>query len=120
MKASDLMLGDLVRWFGNLCKVDLPFLITEFSDKDESNNVEPIPLTDEILEKNGFIEDDNDDCWGDADCYFSPHYIDKKINSWEATIEPTSGRGDFNGNLTYIHELQHALRLCGIEKKIIL
>lgn len=81
---------------------------------------EPILINKEILEKNGFVEDDNDDCWGDANCFFIPNYVDKNIISWETHIEPTNGRGDFNGNLTYVHEFQHALKLCGIEKEITL
>ena len=84
----------------------------------EYNEIEFIPLTAEILEKNGFIEDDNDDCWGDANCFFIPNYVDKNIISWETHIEPDNGNGDFSGNLTYVHELQHALRLCKVEKTI--
>ena len=85
---------------------------------DIDDEIVGIPLTPEILERNGFAEDDNDDCWGDANCFFIPNYADKNIISWETHIEPTNGRGDFSGNLTYVHELQHALKLCGINKPI--
>lgn len=84
------------------------------------SELKPIPITKEILEKNGFKED-GDWVYGDSDSYFIPTYQSGfDIGTWETHIEPTEGIGDFSGNLKYVHELQHALRLCGIEKEIVL
>lgn len=61
--------------------------------------VEPIPITPEILEKNG---------------------LEVKVGlggKYQLTIEGVSCRVDFN-IIQYVHELQHALRLCRIEKTI--
>ena len=38
------------------------------------------------------------------------------------SVEPTdrSISHDYNGIIRYVHELQHAIRLCGIDKEIVL
>lgn len=71
-------------------------LITEF---------EPIPLTPEILEKNGYHFDEIDGSfWMNG----VPTIFGRKAPFiMFATIE-----------IKYIHQLQHALRLCRIEKEI--
>jgi hypothetical protein len=59
--------------------------------------IKPIPLTPEILEKNGFSR-----------------------NGLDIALFDRRGGDDFVGasNLQYVHELQHALKLCGIGKEI--
>ena len=79
----------------------------------------PIPFTSEILEKNGFEESK----------FFKVMYwsnIDKeriKV-SWSPDgdfyLECCGEKGRYEGGCNFIHELQHALCLCGIEKEIIL
>lgn len=115
MNAKDLMIGDWVVWATRPTKIDA---IAEggFSVhlKDEGwqsvDAVEPIKLTPEILEKNGFRYND------------LPF-----VMAWERF-----GLALYNGGNGYrincgnnvaliidsVHELQHALRLCGIEKGI--
>lgn len=75
-----------------------PFLETELT---------PIPLTAEILEKNGFKNIDTGlDCDG-SNIYWK-HNNGYSINTQDI-------------NLNFVHELQHALRLCGInDKEIVL
>lgn len=80
-------------------------------------DIEPIPLTAEILEKNGFIKH------RDIMYRFAVH-IDE-FNGFMFTL----GR-DFDGvfclqsnrfvRFAYVHELQHALRLCRVDKEIVL
>ena len=84
---------------------------------------EPIPLTPEILEKNGFekalqlsdIEPFDTDEEGNK--YYS---YNKTLWGWwqpdNIFCIPANGLGWLN--IKYVHELQHALRLCGIEKTI--
>lgn len=75
------------------------------------DDVEPIPLTPEILEKNGFnIE-------------IAPYTPDWKrciLNPNFFLEDRLKGFYHFNGNnlakIQYVHELQHALKLCGIKK----
>lgn len=128
LQASDLMAGDWVRskkWAGKPFKLTSlnanlryyygitsngvlvgPFLIEE---------LEPIPLTKDILEKNGWSQEiysnesyDNEDIeclslWVGED--------GKNAWWWHAGFELVIP-------LNYVHEFQHALRLCGIDKKI--
>ena len=80
--------------------------------------LEPIEITPEILEKNGFYED-GDGVYGDDNSYFIPIYSSGfDTGTWETHIEPTEGIGDFYGELKYVHQLQNALTLCGINKEI--
>lgn len=124
MKATDLMIGDWVRIKGHLdydkvreiakdenmqwyisfaCSATL-FRAYEF---------EPIPLTPEILEKNGFIKVNSqryDYGYPDTDCYV-------KVNPKKNMIH-VNGR-NANSNLyshSFVHELQRALRLCGLNE----
>lgn len=94
--------------------------------EEDCTVLEPIPLTPEILEKsrfeklgfNGweFSEQDNDNhslftiLWRND--YAVPHL---RIRSFVQKY------GEFSSfNIRYVHELQHALRLCGIEKEIVI
>lgn len=76
-------------------------------------NIEPIPITIEILTKNGFTKVNSqryDYGCPDTDCYV-------KVNPKKNMIH-VNGR-NANCNLYYhsfIHELQHALRLCGLNE----
>lgn len=87
----------------------------------ERNEIEPIPLTTEILEKNGLEKDNHGRLSGE--------YFDEDIHQdLEITVDSKTGEVWWSYNwdeyyiirLRYVHELQHALRLCGIEKEIIL
>jgi hypothetical protein len=53
MKIDEVMLGDIVSLSGNRIYVTLGVL------NHWSDNIKPIPLTPEILEKNGFERDKN-------------------------------------------------------------
>ena len=83
----------------------------EFDDKDEQP--QPIPLTPEILEKNGFIKVNSqryDYGNPDTDCYV-------KVNPKKNMIH-VNGR-NANSNLyshSFVHELQRVLRLCGLDE----
>ena len=88
----------------------------EVWDELSPNDIEPIPLTSEILEKNGFEYDNYNHNWiYDEFTIDYGHLIEEDDNDylfiWVA---------DISVKLTYVHELQHALRLCGIKKEIIL
>ena len=84
--------------------------------------IEPIPLTPEILEKNGF-EDIGDDtyqleenpCWFWVDFFRHNYGCEYDTSTYE--YEDSEHRLKLYG-IPSVHELQHALRLCGIEKEI--
>lgn len=82
--------------------------------------LQPIPLTPEILEKNGFIGDKNvcktkvrddskDELW---QCEYAWYLKNLRIkNHTNSSIARLY-------NIMFVHELQHALKLCGINKEI--
>lgn len=81
--------------------------------------LEPIPLTPEILEENGFkkegswfiIEDDYYDVSirEITDSIWRVKYCNTEFSAFDSVL-----------HIAFIHELQHALRLCGISKEIVL
>lgn len=73
---------------------------------------EPIPLTPEILEKNGFEE--NCGRWYNSEALmeFEPYK-----DGWCRTINCGEYSVYF---IKYVHQLQNALRLAGVEKEIVL
>lgn len=96
------------------------------SDKESyrilpTESIEPIPLTPEILEKNGFAET----IWNGKDAWT---YRNEQNQNQYLCIDGRDGGSmhfgylglDSKITLLYVHELQHALRLCGIEKEITL
>lgn len=91
--------------------------------------LEPIPLTREILEKNGFVcVEVGDNGIG------TPAKYRNRFEKWECRtqwhtfhvfIDRITNRYTMNAvhsnhieGMQYVHELQHALRLCGIDKEI--
>ena len=76
----------------------------------------PIPITSEILLANGFKKDSET-----GECLLSDHNETFEVY-WIGTILVIqSGYGRMElVNCQYVHELQHALRLCNINKEIII
>ena len=138
MKAQDLMLGDWVYGIDGKggkhpCRINAvdiypqnrtPRVVTSGGYGYQQENLEPIPLTPDILEKNGFekqgfegwllpfgTKPENGLILWRTD-YGTPHLM---IESY------SSKYGDFRSfGIQYAHELQHALRLCWIDKEIVI
>ena len=80
---------------------------------------ESIPLTKEILEKNGWSGDYNEET--DSVSHHFPEDTDFKLEIYVEgkTILWTINCYEYEIiRLSYVHELQHALKLCKIEKQI--
>ena len=122
MKPNELMIGDWIyrpdcydqvkeiRYTGIIGIDNMRGLIT-FSE------LELIPLTPEILEKNGFEYKE-----GETGMYgvtTAPHYICDGV-PFEVFCdgEPFAIWFKEPVNIKFVHQLQHALRLCGISKEI--
>lgn len=126
MKATDLMVGDLFK----AVDYNSPFRITAIYDdvvqtqadyqseidgnwysEAEIKDLIPIELTEEILVKNGFNKD-----------YRSRYYYEYilELELWDFDISWTNAGGfkyeDIR--LAYVHQLQHLLRLVGVDKEI--
>lgn len=137
MKANELQIGDYVNYRGQIIKV------TSIYDKGNSNEIgwsdkesvwvngrciEPIPLTAEILEKNGFILNSDYDVWetfvDEIKIIVGIYHPDFINIEYEQHTPDGVNKGEISsickvdGSNIYVHELQHALRLCGIEKEI--
>lgn len=129
MKPEELMIGDWVEISG----VPEPVVIEEVYGKGAMTNVciayydeiFSIPLTPEILEKNGFKSWEHGYIWkerigigGQTTSASSPIEIIIYEGGHSVIMNPHEGR-DFQGSIDNVHELQHALRLCGINKEIV-
>lgn len=142
MKATDLMVGDLFK----AVDYNSPFRITAIYDdvvqtqadyqseidgnwysEAEIKDLLPIELTEEILVKNGFERSER---W---------HYLTTKVSNIKITIQlGCGGKIDYVrvleqneiqpfttyyldavlNNIHYVHQLQHLLRLVGVQKEI--
>ena len=125
IKCRDLMVGDWItdnhgfQWQIAAVGDDYAYATFEGNEADpwefdnKGDQPQPIPITPEILEKNGFIKVNSqryDYGSPDTDCYV-------KVNPKKNMIH-VNGR-NANSNLyshSFIHELQRALRLCGLDE----
>jgi len=143
MKKEDLMIGDWVNiqsekddepMYSQVeqlweCEIDADF-------QTDYENVHPIELTEEILHNNGFkndvitqksiiaegasnfsvilISEDNRITLNNIDEYLN------SFNKWHIHIDTEDMRTMCTAEITYVHELQHLLKLCKIEKEIVL
>ena len=148
MKAKEIMIGDFVTFKDSLEDAAvLPVKILgigfKYGDKEDDalvsidgddvgdlidldDEIVGIPITDEILKKNGF---EKANCGVGATIYtfsdndeFYALAIDEYTDSiWR--VEYTNCEFNFplcRNLVSYVHELQHVFRLCGIEKEITL
>lgn len=148
MRVEEIMVGDWVQGFvpdsyskiygifneGRIAIIAEPNkTYIELSPED----VHPIPLTPEILEKNGLHETESNEYFpsrwvfiqdGSRDgVMIEITFYQKPVNGVNVLIKiNTQSSKDCGINKLHscdietIHELQHALRLCGIEKEIAL
>ena len=135
MDCKDLMVGDWVSYCGFYNKV---IYIgqkvsmydgkgTEFTTDPE--HIRPIPLTEDILVKNGF-----EYAYNEASkmrnkqllvANIGGHYIEVRLDKKNVAIwyDYDENESDFYSDVFlplpyFVHGFQHLLRLCGIEKEI--
>jgi len=134
MEARRLMLGDYVinTEFGKneIDKVVVIETTRVFLENGKLytpiNYIEPIPLTSEILEKNGFIvcgntENKHDYIWHDNKSYICVIFWNDGNLLVKMETDLNEGRGInsvHNCDIFFVHELQHAIRMCCIDKEI--
>ena len=149
MKAKELMIGDWVRitdddtdqhfdaritGVSGLGNIYAPLPKGEHAYPFSEDCAEPIPITAEILERNGFKKRENDIY------HIGPRYVlaggredslvivtpeDPPVHGVKYLTEIHThciGKSGVNTlhncDIEYVHQLQHALRICGIEKEI--
>lgn len=129
LKATDLMIGDWLKHY-NGTPMQVTKITTEhFACADNrgmncweyNNKYEPIPLTPEILEKSGilyekqsyyYVIEDNKD----LECTY---YIQQVQEDWAIGVDIGAYDCSVFARIKYVHELQHALKLCKIDKEIV-
>ena len=128
MKAEELMIGDWVLYNEThqqileiSCIDDEVYLKTD--ELVHLSEIQPIPLTTEILKKNGFDTSDPE---------VKQYHFTEDGQSYHFSLRQMYNQKDNKPNgysfyafcvltiIDYVHQLQHALRLCGIEKDIVL
>ena len=123
MKIAELKLSDWVYAKNPITCEDMPCKIEKINDDKvlagliwcHFDELSPIPLTEEILEKNGWKEDD--ELWG-IDYTFGQLHIEFFSNGKEieAMVSVTDGRDVCClRQIKHIHELQHLLWALGIK-----
>ena len=145
MKTEDLMIGDYIKtnddWDNGyknkicivvglrnedgLIKCDLTDRFNCYVWSDDEDSFEPILLTKEILEKNGFKYDPNSDepndgwwKWRRLGVKTGNEYIDIAFRDDDVAIydlEIMKGNSSGTFHLNYVHELQHLINLLHIE-----
>lgn len=104
--------------YGRVCGIYDSGVVSTTLEKDsgltKASALNPIPLTQEILEKNGWCSRLN----GTGEFYLKKKPVGAVVVT-KAIIGFQMNHGPFSGlAIYYVHQLQHAIRLCGIEKEI--
>ena len=113
LSCRDLMVGDWVRikitqYNTTVTNIDANSVYTEAAFPIRYDEIEPISLTPKILEKNGFSADYcNDDLSYAQSC---GDVIGIHISGKNGLMDEMYFK--------YVHQLQHALKLCEIDKTI--
>lgn len=121
MKINELTIGDWVldgttqaQITGITCDGEIE---TTFNKHSNIELIEPIPITQEILDKNEFVKEDND-------TYVWRHESGLERIIWfdggNTTVVSVRCDRNYEGYCYDVHELQHALKICGIRKEIVL
>lgn len=125
MKIEELSVGDWVsvssNGFSRITAVYLTpmgemveLLKGEKYSRNFTEFIEPIPLTPEILEKNGFVE-----ICGDFVVTRNGFYINVEAQENRFGLEVSADGHIITAcDVEFVHQLQHALRLAGVKKEI--
>ena len=115
MKANELMIGDKVV-VKVLSQIPGTYVLHTWTANDYSRDIKvmPIPLTAEILDENDFwIVEDNIRYCGDSEIWVHTDVEHLDIEKFEGRFQcyqiPSM-------QLNYVHQIQQALRLCGLKK----
>lgn len=148
MKAEELMTGDLVYYcYANLFVTKVIDVCSHGEEhfirckRDEKDNLykqdqledfhvgilRPIPLTPEILKKNGFVNSYIDVSLNKDSVYKYNHFytgnsviVDMESNKLIVKYENDIWMNLPYNRTIYVHELQHVLKHCEIKKEIII
>lgn len=116
MKANELMIGDWVLAqfingdrYTRISAIAIDCAVVSVGEREyehDYDSIFPVPLTEDILKANGFVENKGS-WWLRSDLF--------KLNVF---VEGGYCASAFSEQvfINYVHELQHALRLCGLNE----
>lgn len=122
MKIKELMIGDWVALYGTPTRwerADYEKWHKEM-ERTDIHTFEPIPLTSKMLESNGFVSY-GESWYIPADDWGTHIRIGFHLRETEIDIYKRDGfsfQKVYEPGKLYVHELQHALRLCGKDLNI--
>lgn len=131
MKAEELMIGDWVynthnRQPEQVCEIREHMVMLAYNDLYDYDEIEPIPLNDEILQKNGFRRvGERWGCGDELNSYYFGNgqdidiYLPTNSDKYMLVIrDHVSPNPDYQliSRLKYVHKLQHALKEYKYEK----
>ena len=127
IKISDLSVGDWVAYNGKkyrIKEISSPYAsVTLWGNNEQRDEsivlIEPIFLSTEILQKNGleYVDDDNDAViFLSCDLFWSRLCVGDTF--WRVGIHTEDKLDAVVCDVRDVHQLQHALRLAGVEKEI--
>lgn len=130
LKISDLSVGDWVRYKGKECAIASIYMAAEGYPHEVAltyqgiscewayiDHLQPIPITAEILEKNGFIKNGEYNEWSTGNWDDIP-FIGISLSRQSMRIKNLGTDIFIENKVVYIHQLQRALRLAGVGKEI--
>ena len=125
LKIGDLSVGDWMRFGGidyQVKSIDGAFervtLIGNKEQRDESiYALHPILITAEILEKNGFRKNGEYNEWNIGEWNERP-FIGVSLDRQSMRVKYFGNDIFIENKVVYVHQLQHALRLAGVDKEI--
>ena len=134
MKVEDLMIDDWVQYqytggIFQIVEISKTEGIKQFEDQPffKLNGIIPIPLTPEILKKNGFINSYIDESLNRDSVYKYNHFytgnsviVDMESNKLIVKYENDIWMNLPYNRTIYVHELQRVLKHCDIKKEIII
>lgn len=133
MKKEELMIGDWVynthnRQNEQVAEIGSGLVMLEYNDLYEYDEIEPIPLTSELLEKKGFERVPQPGCVNPYHWMLEKYEEETEGLLYRIKAYNTLFRGmyvsidnpsdcetiNFGKQIEHVHELQHAFRLCNI------
>ena len=130
MKATELMVGNIVKHpegytmtvfgiKGGYATGVINVNDTLYDSQQKIKNLSPIPITEELLVKNGFTK--KDDCYRNYYIYVNEYKIEVHFGSCAAwrvcyvTIEEPGGDQIAGNDINHLHQLQNLLNIMDIK-----
>ena len=130
-RAENVAEGRYIEWqeIGMVVAISECFVSVRYGDDEfdweevSMDAVEPIPITPEILEKNGFVGKPYAFYKNDEHSWLEYYYHEHMLQKWWKGVDEWNNHAEvaeisFQCQCHFVHELQNALRLCKIKKEI--